>query len=183
MNNAVIDECSMLASILERVGDSDVAATRLTELLIEGVARGETVEWAVSVAKQFPHLIALLSAHLDEDCEAVANRAGVPETAVLGWVESLESAIKGQLAELRKVLFLHRSGWRLDLDVDQVFHDDPGNGTPALVTEPNGEVGTYHCVTDTGEVGYVQVPPAVARWLEGFAPIVALLESVEASAS
>jgi hypothetical protein len=57
-------------------------------------------------------------------------------------------------------------GFTLVLDSDQVFLDDPGNGTPVLVEGPKGISGTYFCTIATGECDGVDVPAAVMRWLE-----------------
>jgi hypothetical protein len=44
-------------------------------------------------------------------------------------------------------------GVRIELDPSQVFLDDPGAGTPAMVYLPFGRgSGTYWCACDTGEV-------------------------------
>jgi hypothetical protein len=39
----------------------------------------------------------------------------------------------------------------VELDRDEVYPDDPGQGTPALVTIGKS-TGTYWCVNDTGEL-------------------------------
>ena len=44
-------------------------------------------------------------------------------------------------------------GLMLVLDRTQVFPDNPGEGTPALVVAPFGRgTSTYDCAADTGEV-------------------------------
>lgn len=59
-------------------------------------------------------------------------------------------------------------GWTLELDTEQCFPNDPGQGTPALVVSPDDLTGTYFCVTDTGEIdGCEPVPENVLQWLEG----------------
>jgi hypothetical protein len=40
---------------------------------------------------------------------------------------------------------------RVELDRDEVYPDDPGRGTPALV-HIGKNCGTYWCVRDTGEL-------------------------------
>lgn len=55
-------------------------------------------------------------------------------------------------------------GVKLHLDSTQIFPDDPGNGTPALV-EWRGETGTYWCSADTGECGDRMLPESICRWL------------------
>lgn len=67
------------------------------------------------------------------------------------------------------------SRYRLVLDPSQIFPDDPGAGTPALIEGPGGVSGTFHCAYGTGEVEGVQLPDAVYRWVE-----TAALEAVEA---
>lgn len=58
-------------------------------------------------------------------------------------------------------------GWRVELDSAQIFPNDPGAGTPAMVYSPSGASGTYWCVADTGEIdcGAEECDPAVAEWL------------------
>jgi hypothetical protein len=53
----------------------------------------------------------------------------------------------------------------VQLDRRQVFLDDPGAGTPALVWI-NGNSGTYWCVCDTGELmDGPELTPNEVRWL------------------
>lgn len=40
----------------------------------------------------------------------------------------------------------------LTLDSEQIFPDDPGNGTPALVKWRDEYQATYHCALDTGQL-------------------------------
>ena len=56
-------------------------------------------------------------------------------------------------------------GVKLHLDLDEVFPDDPGAGTPALV-EYQGHFGTWWCVTDTADCDGRTVPAKVMKWLE-----------------
>lgn len=72
----------------------------------------------------------------------------------------------------RKSEFRHKSGWRLELDRDQIIPDNPGEGTPAMVYSPNDKgAGTYWCAIDNGEVGTnddngnMPVPGDVLAWL------------------
>lgn len=59
-------------------------------------------------------------------------------------------------------------GIRIELDRSQVFPDDPGQGTPALVHYKGG-VATYWCACDEGEVDnnsrYIKLPQDVLDWL------------------
>ncbi len=52
----------------------------------------------------------------------------------------------------------------LHLDPDEIFPDDPGNGTPALV-EWRDQWGTYWCVSETGDIDGDTVPDSILRWL------------------
>ena len=58
------------------------------------------------------------------------------------------------------------NGLTLVLDPTQVFPNDPGAGTPAMVYL-RGSSGTYGCVVDTGELdcGRFTLTDAQHRWL------------------
>lgn len=61
-------------------------------------------------------------------------------------------------------------GLLLLLDTDEVFPDDPGNGTPALVVAPFGRgTSTYYCARDMGTVegrdGEVELSTDQCKWL------------------
>lgn len=61
-------------------------------------------------------------------------------------------------------------GATLTLDRDEVYPNDPGAGTPAMV-EWNGGTASYTCATSEGEVdadrkGYLPLPQSVLNWLE-----------------
>lgn len=63
------------------------------------------------------------------------------------------------------------SRYRIELDASEIYPDDPGNGTPAMVCGPKGASGTFECVLETGEMqgshsGVVEVPPSVQSWLD-----------------
>lgn len=46
---------------------------------------------------------------------------------------------------------LQGPGIRVELDTEQIFPNDPGQGTPVLVVLENGDTGTWNCVTSEGE--------------------------------
>ncbi len=67
------------------------------------------------------------------------------------------------------------NGIRIELDKDQVFKDDPGQGTPAMVRlnrgrhKPEG-CSTYTCASNEGEIdagsdGFVKLNEAQCLWL------------------
>jgi hypothetical protein len=61
-------------------------------------------------------------------------------------------------------------GYKLILDTAEVFPNDPGAGTPAMVTTPDGaHTATFWCAMDCGELygprGTLNVPEDVFRWL------------------
>lgn len=65
-------------------------------------------------------------------------------------------------------------GWSLSLDKGQIFPDDPGQGTPAMVYGPFGANATLACALNEGEArgsrgGYVTLPTSVYRKLEAAA--------------
>jgi hypothetical protein len=75
------------------------------------------------------------------------------------------------------------SGIRIELDSAQIFPDDPGQGTPAMVyvdsAKARGMSATYWCAADTGELDGMPVlsskqvdwlhaqDEAVAAFIEG----------------
>lgn len=63
-------------------------------------------------------------------------------------------------------------GWKLELDSAQIFPDDPGAGTPAMVISPKGSSATFGCALGTGECEYEQIPDGVYNWLESQAEMV-----------
>lgn len=65
----------------------------------------------------------------------------------------------------------HRGIW-IKLDEKQIFQDDPGQGTPALVILKTGETGTWNCVMDTGEVDGVKLSDGQLAWLNQVAHMV-----------
>lgn len=70
-----------------------------------------------------------------------------------------------------KTTYTYR-GWSLELDSTEIYPDDPGAGTPALVVAPDGSAGTYWCVLAEGECGGRIVPKSIYTWLEGREPSV-----------
>lgn len=61
---------------------------------------------------------------------------------------------------------------RVELDTEQVFPDDPGNGTPAMVFLPFGRgCSTYWCAREVGTVdggqrgGEIPLTDAQCEWL------------------
>lgn len=61
-------------------------------------------------------------------------------------------------------------GYSLVLDRGQVFADDPGQGTPAILKGPNGGHATFWAALGEGELetttGYRALPSPVLAWLE-----------------
>ena len=61
-------------------------------------------------------------------------------------------------------------GITLTLDVTQVFPDDPGRGTPAIVEVPGRGTATYDCAVGEGEVdggkGTYALTGAQLAWLD-----------------
>ena len=59
------------------------------------------------------------------------------------------------------------NGLRIDLDTDEVFTDDPGQGTPAMVYFDKFSA-TYDCAVDTGELscGDYILKDCQLEWLE-----------------
>ena len=62
-------------------------------------------------------------------------------------------------------------GYKLILDTSEIYADDPGAGTPAIVSTRSGShTATYWCAVATGELegksGYIFLPPGVSVWLD-----------------
>lgn len=65
------------------------------------------------------------------------------------------------------------NGFHIVLDSDEIFPDDPGNGTPAMVYANAGKWNsTYWCAEDTGEMTVsgsvfdtVDIPQRALDWL------------------
>lgn len=51
--------------------------------------------------------------------------------------------------------------WTLTLDKEECYE----GGTPALVTSPKGNTGTYYCCMDQGVADCDEIPPSVMKWL------------------
>lgn len=64
-------------------------------------------------------------------------------------------------------LLVGPGGLRLVLDTTQVFPDDPGAGTPAMVylSKPHASA-TFWCAVDTGECDDVRLSDTQCRWLQ-----------------
>lgn len=61
---------------------------------------------------------------------------------------------------------LHKQGWRIELDRNQIFADNPGEGTPAMLYGPDGECATFFCALDTAETEEGPLPYAIHQWLD-----------------
>jgi len=54
----------------------------------------------------------------------------------------------------------------VELDVNEIYPNNPGQGTPVLVCLKTGETGTWNCVTSEGEVDGVLLTDEQRTWLE-----------------
>ncbi len=75
---------------------------------------------------------------------------------------------------MEKQTLIGPRGVKLILDPSEIFPDDPGSGTPALV-EYKEQTGTYWCALGEGEVccdKVVKLPVPVLDWLENQRPLV-----------
>lgn len=63
---------------------------------------------------------------------------------------------------------LTKNGWSIVLDKDEVFPDDPGQGTPAMLYSPKGLSSTYFCALDNGVIGDHDqpIPRSILDWME-----------------
>lgn len=53
---------------------------------------------------------------------------------------------------------------KIVLDKGQIFPDDPGMGTPAMVYRGK-DTATFWCASDTGEVDMIPIPENEWDWL------------------
>lgn len=69
----------------------------------------------------------------------------------------------------RKQTIKGPGGLRLELDADQIFPDDPGQGTPCLLEmrDEDGRIvtATFNCAIGEGEVEYVMLAEDQMNWL------------------
>jgi hypothetical protein len=63
-------------------------------------------------------------------------------------------------------------GIKLELDAAEVYPNNPGMGTPALLTLPSGETGTFNCAYEIGEAGGKALTQDQSTWLEEIAEAV-----------
>jgi hypothetical protein len=80
----------------------------------------------------------------------------------------------------------HDGRYFLILDPEEIYPDDPGQGTPAMVYGPNGMASTYNCAVNEGELcdgdRVLELPARVLAWLQSGEvelKVWNLLESVE----
>ena len=70
--------------------------------------------------------------------------------------------------KLRETL-LGPGGIKIELDSREIYPDDPGNGTPAMVVLRNGGCATYWCAQGEGEVikgnDVIELSHAQKEWL------------------
>lgn len=63
----------------------------------------------------------------------------------------------------------HDPIWRIELDRNEVFPDDPGAGTPAMLYGPRDSSATYYCALDTEEIWNarecIAIPRRVLDWM------------------
>lgn len=76
------------------------------------------------------------------------------------------------------------------LDPSEIFPNDPGNGTPAMVYGPNGTSATYNCAIGESELtnsrgGGEGISASAYRWLdeEVFEAVEAMFEAFDNSAN
>jgi hypothetical protein len=71
-----------------------------------------------------------------------------------------------------KTQLLRGPGITLELDETEIFPDNPGNGTPAMVYVGENSA-TYWCALGTGEVDMYTLSERQMRWLDAQNDIVA----------
>ena len=63
----------------------------------------------------------------------------------------------------------HAPIWRIELDRCEVFPDDPGAGTPAMLYGPRDSSATFFCALDTEEISNdaecIDIPRLVLDWM------------------
>lgn len=68
--------------------------------------------------------------------------------------------------ERKKQILRGPSGLKLELDASQIYPDDPGQGTPALVVRGNA-TASLECALQEGELGWGEyfLSPDQSKWL------------------
>lgn len=61
-------------------------------------------------------------------------------------------------------------GIKVELDTNEIYPQDPGQGTPVLVVLSNGNTGTWNCVTCEGEIDGEPLTDDHKQWLDSITP-------------
>ncbi|WP_445392394.1 hypothetical protein ACUDTL_16920 [Stenotrophomonas pavanii] len=71
--------------------------------------------------------------------------------------------------EAKTLICPHDPIWRVELDRREVFPDDPGAGTPAMLYGPRDSSATFYCALDTEEISNdrecIDIPRLVLDWM------------------
>lgn len=60
-------------------------------------------------------------------------------------------------------------GCKITFNANEVFPDDPGQGTPVMLTLKSGDTATFNCALNEGEAEGEPLTPAQIDWLNELA--------------
>jgi hypothetical protein len=63
-------------------------------------------------------------------------------------------------------------GIELHLDAGEIFPNDPGQGTPAIVKLSTGDTATFNCVDNTLEVSGIDLTSTQQNWIRSLSSTV-----------
>lgn len=70
-------------------------------------------------------------------------------------------------SKLARVQYTVRfGGLKVEVDSNEVYPEDPGNGTPVMVSAPGGHSATIGCALGEGEVEGYQLSQQESDWLQ-----------------
>lgn len=167
-------------------GRGSIPATRALLSEAHAICRGtsplrdvDLATYLSSLARQWPIVASMAIDCMDEDEASLAASTGVSAAKMAAWSAALDQGVREHFAAERTVTLSHESGWTCVLDRSEVFPDDPGNGTPAMVYAPSRkESGTFGCAIGEGMAGDARIPTNVYSWLENMIWLVDLCESM-----
>lgn len=167
-------------------GRGRIPATRALLTEADAIRRGTSplrdvglADYLSRVAREWPIVASMAIDSMDEDEASLAAATGVTPADMAAWASALDQAVRELFASETKITLAHESGWTCVLDRAEVYPDNPGNGTPALVYAPaQKDSGTFGCAIGEGMAGDARIPSNVYSWLDNLIWLVDLCESM-----